>query len=134
MELLVRKQFKKRDLCLRDLGYFDLEELDHLEIQGAYYVSRVKVNTSLFIKNDTPEVFYSTGEIKKHSNFTRVELEPFLTELKPGQTIDLLWTFQALRCASRYPPTKYLQNVFTICTPYTGKSKLCLKPGSQFLK
>lgn len=54
-----------------------------------YYVSRVKVNTSLFIKNDTPEVFYSTGEIKKHSNFTRVELEPFLTELKPGQTIKL---------------------------------------------
>jgi hypothetical protein len=52
-------------------------------------VSRVKVNTSLFIKNDTPEVFYSTGEIKKHSNFTRVELEPFLTELKPGQTIEL---------------------------------------------
>lgn len=80
---------QKRNLCLRDLGYFDLEELDHLEVQEAYYVFRVKVNTSLFIKNDTPEVFYSTGEIKKHSNFTRVELEPFLTELKPGQTIEL---------------------------------------------
>jgi len=32
-----------KDLCIRDLGYFDLKDLDKVDEKGAYYISRLKL-------------------------------------------------------------------------------------------
>ncbi len=45
------------DLCLRDLGYFDLGDLQAIHDKKAYYISRLKLNTRIYIKNPEPEYF-----------------------------------------------------------------------------
>lgn len=35
------------DLCLRDLGYFDLGDLQAIHDKEAYYISRLKLNTRI---------------------------------------------------------------------------------------
>ncbi len=42
------------DLCLRDLGYFDLGDLQTIHDKEAYYISRLKLNTRIYIKNPEP--------------------------------------------------------------------------------
>jgi hypothetical protein len=38
------------DLCIRDLGYFSLEDLDQMDQRGAYYISRLKLNHTVYVK------------------------------------------------------------------------------------
>ncbi|OTW46855.1 IS4 family transposase, partial [Bacillus thuringiensis serovar silo] len=45
------------DLCIRDLGYFSLEDLDQMDQRGTYYISRLKLNTNVYVKNPNPEYF-----------------------------------------------------------------------------
>lgn len=41
------------DLCIRDLGYFHLKDLQHIQHKKAYYISRIKSNTRIYQKNET---------------------------------------------------------------------------------
>ncbi|MEJ9237893.1 IS4 family transposase, partial [Bacillus cereus] len=45
------------DLCIRDLGYFHLKDLQHIQEKKAYYISRIKSNTRIYQKNPTPDYF-----------------------------------------------------------------------------
>lgn len=47
---------KKNDLCLRDLGYFDLGDLQSIHDKEAYYISRLKPNTRIYIKLDMVQI------------------------------------------------------------------------------
>lgn len=47
------------DLCIRDLGCFSLEDLDQMDQRGSYFVSRLKLNTNVYIKNPTPAFFHN---------------------------------------------------------------------------
>ncbi|WP_374050076.1 transposase [Bacillus thuringiensis] len=38
------------DLCIRDLGYFHLKDLQHIQDKKAYYISRIKSNTRIYQK------------------------------------------------------------------------------------
>ena len=51
------------DLCIRDLGYFSLEDLDQMDQRGAYFISRLKLNTNVYTKNPNP-AFFHNGTIK----------------------------------------------------------------------
>lgn len=51
-------------LYIRDVGYFDLHDLQKMNDEGAYYVSRLKLNTRIYLKNDKPE-FFRNGTINK---------------------------------------------------------------------
>jgi hypothetical protein len=77
-----------KDLCIRDLGYFNLKTLDKVDQKGAYYISHLKLNTRIYQKNDYPETFRN-GVIKKHSAYIQLDLENMLQQLKPGQTYEL---------------------------------------------
>lgn len=44
------------DLCLRDLGYFDLVDLQTIQDKKVYYISRLKLNTRMYIKNPEPRI------------------------------------------------------------------------------
>ena len=51
------------DLCIRDLGYFSLEDLDQMDQRGAYYISRLKLNHTVYVKNPFPE-YFRNGTVK----------------------------------------------------------------------
>jgi hypothetical protein len=55
------------DLCLRDLGYFDLVDLQTIQDKKVYYISRLKLNTHIYIKNSDPE-YFNNGTLKSKQN------------------------------------------------------------------
>lgn len=44
------KYLEPKDLVLRDLGYFKIEELNKISERGAFYVSRLKVDVSVYLR------------------------------------------------------------------------------------
>ncbi|MDY7965704.1 IS4 family transposase [Bacillus thuringiensis] len=75
------------DLCIRDLGYFSLEDLDQMDQRGTYYISRLKLNTNVYIKNPDPE-YFKNGSIKKQSEYIQINVIQILNQLQPGETIE----------------------------------------------
>lgn len=77
-----------KDLCIRDLGYFDLYDLQKMNEEGAYYVSRLKVNTRIYRKKEEPE-YFQTGTVKKGSIHIQFDMEELLNQLQDGQTREI---------------------------------------------
>ncbi|AZR80677.1 IS4 family transposase [Bacillus thuringiensis] len=50
------------DLCIRDLGDFSLEDLDQMDQRGTYYISRLKLNTNVYVTN-TPWEWVSMKQV-----------------------------------------------------------------------
>jgi hypothetical protein len=76
------------DLCIRDLGYFSLEDLDQMDQRGTYYISRLKLNTNVYAKNPNPE-YFKNGAIKKQSEYIQIDVKQILNQLHPGETFEL---------------------------------------------
>ena len=58
------------DLCIRDLGYFSLEDLDQMDQRGAYYISRLKLNHTVY-KNPFPE-YFRNGTVKSNHSISKL--------------------------------------------------------------
>ena len=80
---------KPKDLSLADLGYFKSDFLNKINEKGAYYISKIKCNTRVYIKNPNPEFYKTTGNIKKSTEFIKVDIYESIKNLKEGQTIEL---------------------------------------------
>ncbi|MGE6720584.1 IS4 family transposase [Peribacillus frigoritolerans] len=76
------------DLCIRDLGYFDLEDLHQMDEKGACYISRLKLNTRIYQKNPNPE-YFKDGRMKKQSEYVQLDMEDLMLQLQPGQTHEI---------------------------------------------
>lgn len=76
------------DLCLRDLGYFDLGDLQTIHDKGAYYISRLKLNTRIYIKNPEPE-YFNNGMLKKQTEYIQLDMTQMLSGLPPGETMEI---------------------------------------------
>ncbi|MBJ8113754.1 IS4 family transposase, partial [Bacillus cereus group sp. N6] len=76
------------DLCIRDLGYFSLEDLDQMDQRDVYYISRLKLNHTVYMKNPFPE-YFRNGTVKKQSQYIQVDLECIMNTLKSGQTYEM---------------------------------------------
>ncbi|PGM96485.1 IS4 family transposase [Bacillus cereus] len=76
------------DLCIRDLGYFSLEDLDQMDQRGVCYISRLKLNHTVYMKNPFPE-YFRNGTVKKQTQYIQVDLEHIMNTLKPGQTYEM---------------------------------------------
>lgn len=76
------------DLCLRDLGYFDLGDLQTIHEKKAYYISRLKLNTRIYFKNPMPETF-KNGTVKKQTEYSQLDMAQIMAELTPGETIEV---------------------------------------------
>lgn len=77
-----------QDLCIRDLGYFSLGDLDAIQQNGAYYLSRLKMNTKLFQKNEEVLTF-KNGASKKKYQYTMIDLEAIMENLQPGELYEI---------------------------------------------
>ena len=76
------------DLCLRDLGYFDLGDLQTIHDREAYYISRLKLNTRIYIKNPEPE-YFNNGMLKKQTEYIQLDMTQMLSGLTPGETMEI---------------------------------------------
>ncbi|MED2869148.1 IS4 family transposase [Bacillus thuringiensis] len=76
------------DLCIRDLGYFHLKDLQHIQDKKAYYISRIKSNTRIYQKNPNPD-YFQDGRIKKGTEFIQIDMEVVMNSLQPGQTCEI---------------------------------------------
>ncbi|HDR6219001.1 TPA: IS4 family transposase [Bacillus cereus] len=75
------------DLCIRDLGYFHLKDLQHVQEKKAYYISRIKSNTRIYQKNPNPD-YFQDGRIKKGTEYIQIDMEVLMNSLQPGQTCE----------------------------------------------
>ncbi|MEK4742694.1 MULTISPECIES: IS4 family transposase [unclassified Bacillus (in: firmicutes)] len=76
------------DLCIRDLGYFHLKDLQHIQDKKAYYISRIKSNTRIYQKNPNPD-YFQDGRIKKGTEYIQIDMEVLMNSLQPGQTCEI---------------------------------------------
>ncbi len=79
---------KANDLCIRDLGYFHLKDLQHIQDKKAYYISRIKSNTRIYQKNPTPD-YFQNGRIKKGTEYIQIDMKVLMNSLQPGQTCEI---------------------------------------------
>lgn len=59
-----------------------------MDQRGTYYISRLKLNTNVYVKNPDPEYFIN-GAIKKQSEYIQIDVKQLLNQLQPGETFEL---------------------------------------------
>lgn len=75
-----------KELILRDLGYFNLEELDKLNTKGQrYFISRLRNNAIVYTKNATPS-YYQNGKIVKNTEFHRQTIQALAETVPLNET------------------------------------------------
>ncbi|MEH7456435.1 IS4 family transposase [Bacillus sp. JJ1127] len=79
---------EKGDLCLRDLDYFDLSDLQAIHDKKAYYISRLKLNTRIYIKNPEPK-YFNNGTLKKQTEYIQLDMTQMMSGLSPGETMEI---------------------------------------------
>ncbi|MEH7057931.1 IS4 family transposase [Bacillus wiedmannii] len=76
------------DLCIRDLGYFHLKDLQYIQDKEAYYISRIKSNTRIYQKNPNPD-YFQDGRIKKSTEYIQIDIETLMNSLQSGETCEV---------------------------------------------
>lgn len=79
---------EERDLCIRDLGYFKLNDLYEIHMRGAYYISRLKLNARIYQKNPYPS-YTKDGKMIKKTEYVQLDMEELMNQLQPGHTIEI---------------------------------------------
>jgi hypothetical protein len=85
----LEKGIEEKELHLKDLGYFKVEHLKFIESFKAYYISKLKSTTTIYVKNENPEIM-SNGKVKKTSLYKKVDIEEIVKPLAEGETIEIL--------------------------------------------
>lgn len=73
---------------MRDLGYFDLSDLQAIHDKKAYYISRLKLNTRIYIKNPEPK-YFNNGTLKKKTEYIQLDMTQMMSGLPPGETMEI---------------------------------------------
>jgi IS4 transposase len=69
---------EKDDLVIRDLGYFVLKRLKEIEEQGAYYISRWKVNEEVYESKEAKEPLDLAKFLDKQMYEGKVDIEVYV--------------------------------------------------------
>lgn len=76
------------DLCLRDLDYFDLGDLQAIHDKEAYYFLRLKLKTRIYTKNPEPE-YFNNGTLKKQTEYIQIDMKQMMSGPPPGETMEI---------------------------------------------
>lgn len=88
----MKKDKNRKDLKLADLGYFKVDYLKKLNKSGTSFISKVKSDTSLYIKNPNPERC-KVGTIKKSSEYIKIDILELAKPLAEDETIELKYIY-----------------------------------------
>lgn len=84
----MKKDKERKDLKLADLGYFKVDYLKKIDKSDSSFISKVKSNTSLYMKNPNPEK-YKSGNTKKSTEYIKIDILELAKPLAQGETIQL---------------------------------------------
>ncbi len=59
-----------------------------MDEKGAYYISRLKLNTRIYFRNPDPE-YFKNGTVKKQTEYIQLDMEEITHQLKPGETYEI---------------------------------------------
>ncbi len=59
-----------------------------MDQRGVFYVSRLRLNNRVYVKNELPEFFWN-GTVKKQSLYVLLSLEDMMHQIKPGDTYEI---------------------------------------------
>jgi len=79
---------KSGDLRLADLGYYKIGYLKNIDKKEAFYISKIKSTTPIYIKNSNPERT-KRGKIIKSSEYIRIDAIDLIKPLADGETIEI---------------------------------------------
>jgi len=84
----IKDTFKPKDLSLRDLGYFSFKDFNDIESKGAFYISRLKPNIAVYLKNEDV-VYYKNGSPQKSTIFKRSNLADIASKMSEGEMLEI---------------------------------------------
>jgi hypothetical protein len=84
----INDTFQPKDLSLRDLGYFSFNDFKDIESKGAFYISRLKPNVAVYLKNEDIE-YYKNGNPKKETIFKRTDLIDIASKINDGEILEI---------------------------------------------
>jgi hypothetical protein len=84
----INDTFQPKDLSLRDLGYFSFNDFKDIESKGAFYISRLKPNVAVYLKNEDVE-YYKNGNPKKETIFKRTDLIDIASKINDGEILEI---------------------------------------------
>ncbi len=90
------------NLCLLSHGYFDLGDLQTVQVKEAYYILRLKLNTRIYIKNPDPE-YFNNGTLKKQTEYIQLDMTQMMSYLIPGETIEIHEAYIVQNQTCHYP-------------------------------
>lgn len=79
------------DFKLADLGYYKVDYLKKIHDGGAFFISKLKNNAAVYIKNPSLEK-YKTGSIKKSTEYIKIDIQEIVQPLAEGNTISWIST------------------------------------------
>jgi hypothetical protein len=84
----INNTFKPKDLSLRDLGYFNFNDFKDIESKGAFYISRLKPNVAVYLKNEDV-VYYKNGNPRKTTLFKKANLIDIADKMSEGEILEI---------------------------------------------
>ena len=84
----LQENIQKDDLYLKDLGYFKITDLEFIDGNHAFFISKLKNNINIYIKNEKPDK-YKNGKIIESTLYKKVDIKEVIKSLKPGKTLEL---------------------------------------------
>ncbi|WP_333725755.1 IS4 family transposase [Bacillus paranthracis] len=106
------KTLQAEDLVLRDLGYYDIGDLENIAQCKAYYISRIRWNTQVYQKGED-------------GNWILLNIESLTKNLGEGETLELPEVYIGLKCKHRTRLILYRlkQNEWEKCLEHHKKMK-----------
>ena len=84
----LQSTIQKNDLVLKDLGYLKALDLKIIDEKGAFYISRTKVDTILYRKEEVTGPG-KKGNLVKREMYFPISIKELLDPLAEGETIEL---------------------------------------------
>jgi hypothetical protein len=82
----IKDTFRPEDLSLRDLGYFSFKDFEDLESKKGVYVSRLKPNIAVYLKNEDVQ-YLKNGHPRKSTIYKRVNLANIASQMAEGGSV-----------------------------------------------
>lgn len=76
------------DLRLSDLGYYNYKYLKSIDDKKAFFISKLKSSTAVYIKNPSPSVT-AKGKVLKSTEYIKIDIFELIQPLSDGETIQL---------------------------------------------
>lgn len=82
----LKKIIRAKDLVLNDLGYYSLDFFKYILKKKAFFISKLKLNSTktLFVNNPDAQ-YFKNGNVKSETRYTQLDLEAICSSMSTGE-------------------------------------------------